>query len=349
LSHNSQRQLKPNRRLRASLPTSFDPEFVNEFFTASIPRLRRSAARKLRNREDSEDVLQDALLAAYKNIHHFQSRARFATWMHAILCNSDRTMWRKRRARPVTSSLALDREGEHLLFIDDIPSQGLSPEEEYCRTEAAGTVAGLLKRLPPLYREVAWLCKIKEMNITDAAKRLGVQEGTIKARIHRPRRTVQGYVTEKKSIQTARTEFWPELSPVPSPSQAARTDNLCGGQFKSSVDFRAVSERLEPPAPQAALEQKRGRWNVMKLDPVVLLAVASTILAAQQSVPIGTILPVRLDSTLSQRSFQRQSTKDTVMQEVALPNGVKIPDRAQVWGKVTAIDPIGRLWDYDSL
>ena len=95
----------------------------------------------LRNREDSEDVLQDALSAAYKNIHHLQFRARFATWMHAILCNSARTMWRKRRSRPVTSSFALDREDEHLLLIDDIPSQGLSPEEEYCRTEAAGTVA----------------------------------------------------------------------------------------------------------------------------------------------------------------------------------------------------------------
>jgi RNA polymerase sigma-70 factor, ECF subfamily len=152
----------------------------------------------LRNREDSEDVLQDALLAAYKNIHQFQSRARFATWMHAILCNSARTMWRKRRARPVTSSFARDREDEHLLFIDDMPSQGPSPEEEYCRTEAAGTVADLLKRLPPIYREVVWLCKIEEMNITDAAEKLGIQEGTIKARIHRARQMIQGYVTEKK-------------------------------------------------------------------------------------------------------------------------------------------------------
>jgi hypothetical protein len=76
----------------------------------------------------------------------------------------------------------------------------------------------------------------------------------------------------------------------------------------------------------------------MKLAPVVLLAVASTILAAQQGVPIGTILPVRLDSTLSQRSFPGQSIKATVMQEVPLPNGVKIPERAQVLGEVTAID-----------
>jgi hypothetical protein len=76
----------------------------------------------------------------------------------------------------------------------------------------------------------------------------------------------------------------------------------------------------------------------MKLAPVVLLVAASTILAAQQGVPIGTILPVRLDSTLSQRSFPGQSIKGTVMQEIHLPNGIKIPERAQVLGEVTAID-----------
>jgi RNA polymerase sigma-70 factor, ECF subfamily len=172
---------------------------VNDLFVACMPRLRKMAERLLRNREDSEDALQDALLSGFQNIHQFECRARFSTWMHTILRNSARSMWRKQRCRPIGFSVDLQSyEDEHPNFAGDFIERSLDPEEECLRRETTRLVEELLADLPPKYREVVRLCKIEELKITDAADHLGVPAGTIKARMHRARRMIQKHMNEKK-------------------------------------------------------------------------------------------------------------------------------------------------------
>jgi RNA polymerase sigma factor (sigma-70 family) len=183
-----------------SHPVAAGRDAINELFTSCLPRLRKTAQRLTRSREDSEDVLQDALLSGFQNFHQFQCRAKFSTWMHVILCNSVRTMWRRQRCRPVGLSLDLEaREDEPLHFADDFAAGRLDPEVEYQRGESSRIIAELLEELPPKYREVVWLCKIQELKITDAAEILGVPAGTIKARLHRARRMIEKYVNDRKA------------------------------------------------------------------------------------------------------------------------------------------------------
>jgi RNA polymerase sigma-70 factor (ECF subfamily) len=188
-----------------SYPGNAERIEMNELFAACMPRLKRTAERLTRNREDSEDVLQDALLSGFQNIHQFQRRAKFSSWMHIILCNSVRTMWRKKRCRPIGFSLDPEGRGEeHLHLVDDNEGSNLDPEKEYRRGESSRIVAQLLKDLPPKYREVVWLCKIEELKVTDAAEKLGVPVGTVKARMHRARRMIEKYLNDKKVAQEAR-------------------------------------------------------------------------------------------------------------------------------------------------
>lgn len=183
-----------------SHPVDASRDAMNELFTSCLPRLRKAAQRLTRSREDSEDVLQDALLSGFQNFHQFQRRAKFSTWMHVILCNSVRTMWRRQRCRPVGLSFDLRTcEEEPLHFADDFAANHLDPEVEYQRGESSRIIAELLEELPPKYREVVWLCKIQELKITHAAEILGVPAGTIKARIHRARRMIEKYVNDRKA------------------------------------------------------------------------------------------------------------------------------------------------------
>jgi|ERR1700691_4888451 len=177
---------------------------LNEIFASCIPQLRKTAERLTRNREDSEDVLQDALLSGFQNIHQFQRRAKFSTWMHIILCNSVRSMWRRQRCRPMSSSLDLEAEEEHLNFADDNTGGGPDPEKEYRRRESSRIVSELLEELPPKYREVFWLCKIEELKVTEAAEKLGVPVGTVKARVYRARRMIEKSVNNRNVSQQAR-------------------------------------------------------------------------------------------------------------------------------------------------
>lgn len=181
--------------------TPRNPE-IEELFASCMPALRKTAERLLRNREDSEDVLQDALLLGFRNIHQFQCRAKFSTWMHTILRNSARSMWRKQKCRPIGSTLDFETcEEERLFSFDDMADDGLNPEEEYLRGESLHVVAELLEEIPPKYRDVVWLCKIDELKVTEAAEKLGVQVGTIKARMHRARRMIANSLDDR--IDTA--------------------------------------------------------------------------------------------------------------------------------------------------
>lgn len=60
---------------------------------------------------------------------------------------------------------------------------------------------------------------------------------------------------------------------------------------------------------------------------------------AQESVPVGTVLPVRLDSSLSTKSMPGQVVKATVMQDVPLENGEKISTGSKLLGQVTEVTP----------
>jgi RNA polymerase sigma-70 factor (ECF subfamily) len=196
-------QRSRSHRARYAAAKSYS-NMTNELFASCMPGLQRTAERLLRNKEDSEDVLQEALLSGFQKIHQFERRAQFSTWMQTILRNKARTMWRQRRCRPI-SSVPRSEECEEgrIDSADEVADAGLNPEEEYRQKESSRIVADVLAQLPPKYREVVRLCKIQELNVTDTAEKLGIQVGTVKARMHRARRMIMRYLNDRQVSQAA--------------------------------------------------------------------------------------------------------------------------------------------------
>jgi RNA polymerase sigma-70 factor (ECF subfamily) len=67
-----------------------------KMLTHHVPRFRLLAMRWLRNREDAEDAVQEALLLAFEHIDEFHGRAQLSTWVTAIVINSVRMQLRRR-------------------------------------------------------------------------------------------------------------------------------------------------------------------------------------------------------------------------------------------------------------
>src|SRR5215469_2152448 len=66
----------------------------------AIPHFRQIAMRRLRNPEDAEDAVQDAMLSAFRHLAQFGGRAKMSTWLTAIVLNAVRMQIRARsRAR----------------------------------------------------------------------------------------------------------------------------------------------------------------------------------------------------------------------------------------------------------
>ena len=67
----------------------------------------RIAQHITQNREDAEDVVQDAFLKAYSNLDQFQGQSKFYTWLVRIAVNEALMKLRRRRPERMVSLLSL--------------------------------------------------------------------------------------------------------------------------------------------------------------------------------------------------------------------------------------------------
>src|SRR5205823_12287205 len=113
----------------------------------------RIAQHITQNREDAEDVVQDAFLKAYQNLAQFQGNSKFYTWLVRIAVNEALMKLRKRRSdRTVPLDEPIDT-GE-----DEMPREIAvwdgNPEESYSREELASVLDQAIQSLKPAYRTV---------------------------------------------------------------------------------------------------------------------------------------------------------------------------------------------------
>jgi RNA polymerase sigma-70 factor (ECF subfamily) len=96
------------------------------------PRALAIAMKVLRNRDDAEDAVQDAMLKVWRNLHRFEGRASFTTWIHRIVMNASLDILRKRSARAEGTSA--DEHGDDCQPKLE-PSHDQTPEREMSSAE----------------------------------------------------------------------------------------------------------------------------------------------------------------------------------------------------------------------
>jgi RNA polymerase sigma factor (sigma-70 family) len=166
-----------------------EPRFamIEQQFTVSMPSLYRSARRILRNTEDSEDALQDALLRALSRLHQFRGESHISTWLYSIVHNSALSHLRK-RDRVLLIPIADDVPEEDSSLIDfTLVDSGPNPEEQCSEGELHQILVRTLNGLPRNYRAVVQLCMIESLSYKEAAQQLGLTVNTIKTRLFRAR------------------------------------------------------------------------------------------------------------------------------------------------------------------
>jgi RNA polymerase sigma-70 factor (ECF subfamily) len=157
-----------------------------------LPMLYKRAFLFLGNAPDAEDAVQDALLSAYRHLGQFRGKAQLSSWLTTIVTNAARMHLRRRRRRG--SSLSLDEEqGEDgLTFSERLPDSKPSPEEVCSTAEAQDRLVEGVKQLSPKLRRTLQLRDIDGLTTKEAARVLGVPEGTVKARLTRARAKLDG-------------------------------------------------------------------------------------------------------------------------------------------------------------
>src|ERR1700746_1232716 len=163
-----------------------DSQAVEALFRRYHRPLFQTALRVLGNAEDAEDALQDGLISAYRNLKRFEGRSQCSTWLTRIVINAALMKRRSAKARPAVSLDETHHEDElppAERFADDAPN----PEQLYAGTEIREMINENLDELSPLLRSAFLLREVQGYSTGEAAKKLGVTEHTLKARLWRAR------------------------------------------------------------------------------------------------------------------------------------------------------------------
>jgi len=140
-------------------------------------------ARRVRTREDAEDILQEVMLRIHRASGELEHVERVSGWIYRIASNAIVDYYRKpaRRELPAGWQLDVDAPGDSA-----VPVVG-DPDTAELRGELAVCLSPLLERLPASYRQALELTEVEGLTQTAAAARLGLSVSGMKTRVQRGR------------------------------------------------------------------------------------------------------------------------------------------------------------------
>jgi RNA polymerase sigma-70 factor (ECF subfamily) len=200
-----------SRRFVPAQPEGHEWGAVQEMFLASRPRFVALAYSILRNREDAEDAVQDALLSAYLHLRAFEGRSALTTWFTRIVLNAALMIRRKRKSLWTDSQRESSTEDE-TPWTERIPTGQPDPEMMYAEEETLQSVDVLLGRMSPLLRQAFTMTYYQEMSNEEAGALLGVTTGTFKSRLLRARRHLMKQASRSLLAPTRRAMDAPDPS-----------------------------------------------------------------------------------------------------------------------------------------
>lgn len=147
-------------------------------------RLMLTVGRVVRDRSDAEDVCQEAFLRAFVHLPTFTGRSAFFTWLCRIALNVAIGEHRRRTRAPFRE-LQADTARQEPIDRGDLPGDRLMRRESVSRLRQA------LAALPPDQRAVLVLRAVNGLNYHEISRRLDLNIGTVRSRLHRARQELR--------------------------------------------------------------------------------------------------------------------------------------------------------------
>lgn len=149
-------------------------------------QLFRIANHITQNREDAEDVVQDAFLKAYEKLDQFQGNSKFYTWLVRIAVNESLMRLRKRRTGKMVS-IDEDVQTDEGSMPRDLADWSPDPESLYGQSEMGEILKKVIQGLPQGFRVVFVLRDVEGLSTEETAETLGLSVPAVKSRLLRAR------------------------------------------------------------------------------------------------------------------------------------------------------------------
>ena len=138
------------------------------------------------NREDAEDVVQEAFLKAYSNLEQFQGQSKFYTWLVRIAVNEALMKLRRRKPERFVS-MDEDVKTEEDSLPREVADWSPNPEQLYNQGELRDILSRTIQGLPPTFRTVFVLRDVEGLSTEETAEALDLSVPAVKSRLLRAR------------------------------------------------------------------------------------------------------------------------------------------------------------------
>ena len=141
------------------------------------------ALRIMRNAEDAEDAAQEGFVKAYQQIHRFEGKSKFSTWLYTIVYRVAITRLEQQRVATVSIHEEITETHLHQYQAPQLENVQVSEQQKYIK-EAIG-------RLPTTEGLLITLYYLDEMSIREIEAITGLSESNIKVKLFRARKVLE--------------------------------------------------------------------------------------------------------------------------------------------------------------
>lgn len=166
----------------AELVRSQDQELYREIMIRYQDKLMRYASYLVQDENQAADVVQEAFIKAFVNLHGFQTKKKFSSWIYRIVHNEAINYLKKHRRE---ISLENNQWLEQKIKSDD------NIEEDFSNGETREMLNQCLKKLPVKYREPLVLFYLENNSYEEISDVLQLPLGTVGTRISRGKKMMR--------------------------------------------------------------------------------------------------------------------------------------------------------------
>jgi RNA polymerase sigma factor (sigma-70 family) len=170
------------------------PVAQRELYNRFSPKMLAVCYRFAHNREDAEDMLQEAFIKVFSQIHTFQNKGAFEGWIRRIIVHTCINHLKKNK-----------RFNES---VDIINASGIQVREESIPSIVqAKQIVECIRLLPIGYRTVLNLYAIEGYSHKEIAEMLDIEESTSRSQYTRAKQMLEEILLKKKIIQRPREKM----------------------------------------------------------------------------------------------------------------------------------------------
>lgn len=147
------------------------------------------ALRMLKNREEAEEVSQDAFVKAYKSLSRFKGESKFSTWIYRVTYNT--CLDRLKKNKKHLNDVAIDEFTQHQIKTMDNALDSMEQQEHN------KTIQDCLNLLPGDDSFLLTLYYFEEHSLEEISKIIGITANNVKVKIFRGRKKLASIMKQK--------------------------------------------------------------------------------------------------------------------------------------------------------